>query len=144
MSRNTAEGMDEALGERSLAGPVVTATGTYQAASPQRGSASPRRCSLGVSFPVRDHIRSVSFGLFVTPHGLRLLTLFLHRWNAARTSVAKSSSSSTPRSARPCRPRFSLDERNERLPLLDNKRGELCPVPAADVPHRVDRFGRDY
>ena len=87
-------GDGRSVGERSLAGPVVTATGTYQAASPQRGSASPRRCSLGVSFPVRDHIRSVSFGLFVTPHGLRLLTLFLHRWNAARTSVAKSSSSS--------------------------------------------------
>jgi hypothetical protein len=50
----------------------------HQAAAPQRGSTSPRRCSLGVSFPVRDHIRSVSFGLFVTPHRLHLLALFLH------------------------------------------------------------------
>src|SRR5215217_9342285 len=51
----------------------------HQAAAPQRGSTSPRRCSLGVSFPIRDHIRSVSFSLFVSPHALHLLALFLHR-----------------------------------------------------------------
>ena len=37
----------------------------------------------------------------------------------------------------------SLDEHEERLALLDDVGGELGGVTAADVPHRVDRFGRD-
>jgi hypothetical protein len=37
----------------------------------------------------------------------------------------------------------SLDYHEERLPLFDDVRRELGRVAAADVPHRVDRFGRD-
>src|SRR5919202_4477732 len=32
---------------------------------------------------------------------------------------------------------------DERLPFLDDIRGELSRVASAYVPHRVDRFGRD-
>ena len=38
----------------------------------------------------------------------------------------------------------SVDDHEERLPFLDEVRCELGPVPTADVPHRVDRFGRDH
>jgi hypothetical protein len=37
----------------------------------------------------------------------------------------------------------SLDYHEERLPLFDDVRRELGRIAAADVPHRVDRFGRD-
>src|SRR5439155_24513563 len=37
----------------------------------------------------------------------------------------------------------SLDYHEERLPLFDEIRGELCRVAAAYVLHCVDRFGRD-
>ena len=37
----------------------------------------------------------------------------------------------------------SLHQRDERLPFLDDIRGELRPVAAADVLNPVDRSGRD-
>ena len=37
----------------------------------------------------------------------------------------------------------SLRQRNERLPFLDDIRGEFRPVAAADVLRRVDRSGRN-
>src|SRR5215207_826102 len=40
-------------------------------------------------------------------------------------------------------PVWSLHQRDERFPFLDDIRGQLRPVAAADVLHRVDRSGRD-
>src|SRR5689334_3968602 len=40
-------------------------------------------------------------------------------------------------------PPGSLDDREERLPFLDDVGGELRRVAGADVPRRVDRSGRD-